>query len=235
MKFSLLIPTRDRIHNILPLISNIKETVSNINNIEVLFICDSDDKLTFNALFKYRIYDNFYFLTIKRSDYLNRDYYNKLARYSSGNYLWAIADDVKFHTKNWDIILEEKIEDYLKDKKDRIAYISVKEKGSNAKHPCFPLITKEAFKALNMYFHPELMSWGADRCLHELYSAVDRTFRIEEVEIEHLSYHDGKALYDKTAQSMKERFFRDPDCHNKVVLYVLPQQIKILKGIIYNA
>ena len=75
------------------------------------------------------------------------------------------------------------------------------------------------------------MSWGADRCLWELYAnkKINRTLYIPKIEIEHLSYHDHKAPFDDTAKSMKERFFRDPSCHTKVVLYIIPQQVKILE------
>ena len=58
---------------------------------------------------------------------------------------------------------------------------------------------------------------------------VRRTLFIPEVEIEHLSYHDGKAIFDETAKSVKERFFRDPNCHNKICNYVIPQQVRILE------
>ncbi len=224
MNFSLLCPTRNRPDNILNLNTTLYNTVSNQNNIELLFKIDNDDETHF-----YGSWINIKKFKDIKSDYLNRDYYNFLAKESEGKYVWAIADDIRFLTKSWDKILEEKIEEYLKDKSDRIAYISVNEKGSKAKHPCFPLITREAFNVLGMYFHPQLMSWGADRCLWEVYSGVNRVLHIPEVEIEHLSYHDGKASFDDTAKSMRERFFRDPQCHNKVSEIIVPQNIKQLE------
>jgi hypothetical protein len=112
-----------------------------------------------------------------------------------------------------------------------LAYIQVSEDGSEAKHPCFPLITKECFDLTHMYFHPQLLSWGADRCLYEIYSSneIRRVLEVSEVHIEHLSYHDGSGQYDETAKSMKERFFRDPQCHNRVSNYIIPQNIKFIK------
>lgn len=230
--FSILVPSRERKYQLEKLIENIGTTV-NIEDIELLVKQDDDSKYTtIVAPNKFMIASKVF--VAPRSEYLNRDYYNYLAQVAKGDYLWAIGDDVRVLTRNWNIILKERIEEYLKDKPDRIAYISVNEVNSRAKHPCFPLITKEAFQALGMYFHPDLMSWGADRCLYELYSGINRMLHIPEVEIQHLSYHDNSGVFDETAKSMKERFFRDPNCHNKVCSDIIPKQIEKLKQIINN-
>jgi hypothetical protein len=229
---SLLIPTRGRVKNLYKLVENITQTVTNIENIELYLTFDIDDTFTCKAIHEIRnkyAYIRFPYQGILHSDYLNKDYYNEMARLSIGKYLWAIGDDVKFISKNWDVVLKEKIEEYLKDKKDRIAYISVKEKDSTAKHPCFPIITREAYQALEMYFHPELMSWGADRCLYEVYNGIERILHIPEIGIEHLSYHDNKKQIDETAKSVKERFFRNPKCHNEVSQNRVPLDIQRLK------
>ncbi len=228
--FSILVPTRNRVNNIKKLIENLETTISDYNNVEIYFKCDDDDKNTIKFFENIPIQKlELYWYKDKKSDFLNRDYYNSLCYSTSGNILWAIGDDVRFLTSNWDFILKERIEYYLRDKSDRIAYISIYEENSKAKHPCFPLITKEAFNASGMYFHPQLMSWGADRCLYELYSGIDRILYVPEVHIEHLSYHDGSGEYDETAKSMKERFFRDPNCHNKVCKEIIPKQIEKLR------
>jgi hypothetical protein len=210
------------------LIENIVSTASSVSNIELLVKQDDDDwYVDITCSKKYWLPGDVYIA--KRTDYLNRDYYNWLAERAKGKYLWAIGDDVRFLTHFWDIQLEEKIEEYLKDKKDRIAYISVNEISSKASHPCFPLITREAFMATGMYFHPELMSWGADRCLWELYNGVNRVLNVPEVIINHLSYHDGKGEYDEVAKSMRDRFFKNPNCHNEVSEKIIPGQIVKLK------
>lgn len=234
---SLLCPSRERPTNIVKLLDNIYNTISNPIAVETLFKLDKDDTISINTL-KQHFNKIFYIrLMVKeRTDKLNNDYYNFLAKRAYGKYLFSIGDDVVFHTKDWNIILASKIEAYLKDKPDRIAYISVTERGSQAKHPCFPIITKEAFNKLGMYFHPQLLSWGADRCLYEVYSGINRILHIPEIEIEHISYHDKKAPFDKTAQSMKERFFKNPNCHNLVSITEVPSQIQYLQDYIkeYN-
>lgn len=229
MLISLLCPTRNRQKSLNDLIESILNTVSDINNIELLIKQDEDCLYLLDS--KYTFIRPF---IGKKTDFLNCDYYNFLAKEARGDYLFSIGDDIRLKTKDWYLILQNKVEKYLIDKPDRIAYISVTERGSKAKHPCFPIITKEAFNKLGMYFHPQLLSWGADRCIYEVYSGIDRILHIPEIEIEHISYHDGKAEYDKTAQSMKERFFRDPSCHNLVSKNVVPKNIKMLNDYINN-
>jgi len=234
MKFSLLCPSRLRPKQLFELYNNIVDTVTEPTEVELLIKFDLDDIVpswiineTVGKLCK--------FYCGLRSEYLQRDYYNWLAEKATGDYLWAIGDDVRFKTKGWDRFIPIRIEDYLLNKPDRIAYIYVDEEGSTALHPCFPLITKEAYKATGMYFHPELLSWGADRTLYELYEGIDRMYHIPNIEIKHLSYHDGKGIFDETAGSMKERFFRDPDCHNKVSRDIVPKQIEYLRGVINDS
>lgn len=237
MRISLLLPSRKRVKSLLKILENINNTVNNTNNIEILIAIDRDDESSMKN--KESIIDDFKNLNIKiytreHSDYLNSHYYNWLAEKAIGNYLWGIADDTLFLTKDWDKKLIERIEAFLINKEDRIAYISINEKDSNAKHPCFPLITKEAFKIVGEYHISDLMSWGSDRILYEIYSHpnIMRILHISEVSIEHLSYHDGTAPFDETAKSMKERFFRDPDAHNRVSLYSVPQYRKKIENYI---
>ena len=225
MKFSILCPSRSRPNQLLRLINSLTTHTKNLNEIELLIKLDLDDKLT--PLPNPSWVKTFWG---QRSDYLQKDYYNWLATQSKGDYLWALADDILINTHYWDLYLGEKIDLYLKDKPDRIAYIHVEEGTRNITHPCFPLITKESFKILDMYFHPQLKSWGADRTLHEIYShpSINRVLHVPEISISHLSYHEGKGVFDSTSKHIKDRFFEDPDCHNKVSRDIVPKQIEDL-------
>jgi len=222
---SILCPSRGRPKNIEQLRENILNITYDIYDIELLLKLDTDDLYKLDSRYDYFIKS----YIGDRSPYLNRDYYNFLAKKAKGQYLWGWGDDCRVETKNWDIILYQRIEEYLKDKPDRIAYISVNEEGSKAKHPCFPLITKEAFQVLGEYHCSELLSWGSDRILWEIYNGVGRTLHIPEISIKHLSYHDGSAPFDETAKSMKERFFRNPNAHNFVSENIVPKHIEKLK------
>lgn len=230
-KISLLCPTRGRPKHIKQLITSITSTVNDLDHIELLVAYDKDDEVTIRELNNISTLNKPYsFYGRERSDWLNKDYYNWLAEKAIGDYLFIIGDDVRFLSKDWDKLLIERTEIFLRDKLDRIAYITM-EDGTEASHCCFPVVTKEAFKVLKMVLHPQLMSWGADRTIHEIYGhpTIMREINIPEIRLEHLSYHDGKAPFDETAKSIKERFFRDPNCHNKVSNYIVPQQVKYLE------
>jgi hypothetical protein len=236
MLISILVPSRKRVKSLIEMIKSVVNTVNDINNVEILIAIDRDDESSMKN--KESIIESFRNLNIKiytreHSDYLNSHYYNWLGEKAIGDYLWAMGDDIRCISKDWDKILINKVETFLINKPDRIAYITM-EDGTEASHCCFPMVTKEAFKVLHMILHPQLMSWGADRTIHEIYGnpSIMREINIPEIKLNHLSYHDGKAPFDDTAKSVKERFFRDPDCHNKVSLYVVPQQIKYLANYI---
>lgn len=235
MKTSILVPTRGRPRYVKQLLHTLQDTVSDLNSIELLVAYDRDDDITIRELSGIGTKDfPVKFFSRQRSEWLNKDYYNYLAGEASGDYFFGVGDDVRFLTKDWTALLENKIEAYLTDKEDRIAYISVNEQGSKATHPCFPLITKEAFKVLGEYHCSKLMSWGSDRILWEIYAhpTISRVLSVSEVSIQHLSYHDGTAPFDETARSMKERFFRDPNCHNSVSMYCVPQYRRIIENYI---
>lgn len=240
MNISLLCPTRNRSQKLEKLITSINDTISNsLTEVELLFMIDTDDLISIAKIIELQPKAKFEikkFITSK-SEYLNRDYYNVLAKNARGFLLFAIGDDVEFKSKDWDKILLEKISEYFHKNSriwDNILYISVNEENSTAKHPCFPIITKEAFNVLGMYFHPELLSWGADRTIWEVYSGINRTLHIPEITINHASYHDGKQPIDEVGKSMRERFFRNPNCHNEISATQVPKQIEFLKNYIKN-
>jgi hypothetical protein len=231
-KISLLCPTRKRLWGITQLVKSLSITSKNRDNYELLVACDTDDVESINtldSLIKEFPSINMRVFHREKSDFLNRDYYNFLAEKAEGDFLWVIADDIRFNTNNWDNKLYYHLESITYSLKDRIACFSVSEEGSQAKHPCFPIVTKEAFKVLGMILHPQLLSWGADRTIGEIYEAINRKYTISDVSITHLSYHNKTADFDSTAASMKERFFRNPNCHNEVSEKIVPQQIELLR------
>ncbi len=205
-RLSLICPTRDRTANIQRLIENIVNTVHNIENIELLFACDSDDATsmyfinqqrnkypTFNIRYYYR----------ERSEWLNRDYYNWLTEKATGEFCWLMGDDLIFAINQWDRIVLDALDNFLKDKKDRIAYVNVQSDtpnppGIDYKFSGFPVISKEAINTLGFFMIPELPSWCGDYLLPLLYGndKVNRMINIEKVILSHISSHTQKVLGD---------------------------------------
>jgi len=219
MKYSLLVPTRARIKGIERLLKNILDTAIHPEELEILFAVDIDDSPTQQFLGIVEHQHLYPPLTIKsfvrqRSEFTNRDYYNWLAEKSSGKYIWCLADDIVFLIKDWDRIIEEKIELYLQNKPDRIICAGIRDstpspKSSLPDFACFPLITKEAYNFFGFILHPELPSWGADWSLYNLYTKSNRYLEIRDcVYLDHIAWHTKSAIEDATAQNIRDIFRR---------------------------
>lgn len=252
MKFSLLCPSRDRHNLVNSLLASLERTISNPSNIEILFAIDNEDTAT-EQLLNNIINNKKYPYSIKtfkrdRSEWSNKDYYNWLVQFSTGKYLWIIGNDIIFKVKNWDIIIENKIENFLKDKPDRIACIGVKDntpkpdkdQAISTPFPCFPIFTRESFDTIGFLLHPEIKTWGADKAIYELYKPIDRYLAIntdntgkDVLYIVHAGYHTGENTDELTIR-MGEIYTNSPTYNvpNYVISYVVPRQVSQLRGIL---
>ena len=104
-KISLLVPSRERLNLKLTLISSIITTVSDINNVELIFGIDEDDP-TRDIVYKISKAIPF----IKIIDIQNEGKFiginriwNLLFPHAEGDILGYVGDDMIFKTQNWDI------------------------------------------------------------------------------------------------------------------------------------
>lgn len=233
VKFSLLCPSRDRLNLLENLIQSIIDTTSNLEDVELLIAIDSDDLDTAKYFedkeypFKVKVFIR------DRSDYINRDYYSWLAFFSEGKYLQVIGNDIVFKVKDWDKIICEKIEEYLKDKPDRIACIGIRDNHSkmteNPRFSCFPIVTKEAYKSVGFILHPELKTWGADAAIYELYNGVKRYLMINDcIYIEHISHHTKMTAQDDLSARI-EAIFETSVKPRYIIDNLVPGQVEKLK------
>ena len=243
--FSLLCPTRERPIQRENLIKSIIDTTSNLNNVELLFAADKDDLATqdnvINLIKKYNQLKIRVFVR-NRSIFLNRDYYNWLAGFADGDFYWVIGDDVIFRFKGWDSYIQRRIEDYLIDKKDRIICVGAsddtpKPNDSLPHFPCFPILSKEAVRAMGYVLPPEIPTWGADYIIYELYRRVGRLLIISEyIFLSHISYHTKKVPEDKISKRVGEIFnalkMRKEYSTDVYLREKLPLQVEYLKNVI---
>lgn len=103
---SLLIPTRNRTKSLCRLFDSIEETCNSTDNLEVLLRIDEDDIETIRFIRKYSKNSKLLIKTIigkRGKGYVDlHNKVNELCQISSGNFLFSLADDVQFMTKNWD-------------------------------------------------------------------------------------------------------------------------------------
>jgi hypothetical protein len=196
MDISIVLASRERVTLLSNLLESVKRTTQQINRVEVLVGIDDDDLATQKAAtILTRKYSFVKFFSRPRSGMLNRDYLNWIsADHSKGKYFIICNDDTEFKTINWDEIVCRKLEDYLANKPDRIAYGYLSDALLNRHglgYCCFPLVTREGMNALGFAIPSEFPAWSADVALWHIYNGVNRCCDISEVMIEHISYHSG--------------------------------------------
>jgi len=214
--FSLIVPTRGRISSLNQYLQSVDMTVKFKERITVIIVYDNDDKATKDFLPNIV---NKYKFKVKccerpRTNFINKDYYNFGGEQCDDNtdYFFINADDVRFVVMEWDTIVESKIEMFCNGKPDRIVGIGVKDntpkpKPSLPQFPCFPLVTKEAFKHFGFILHPFLPTWGADVLMYILYSGINRYLPIDDkVYMHHIGVHTKTGPKDETAQHVERVF-----------------------------
>jgi len=103
---SLIIPTRNRVEPLRRLFDSIEETCKSTDNLEVLLGIDDDDDETIQFIEKYSETSRFVIKSIigkRGKGYVDlHNKVNELCQKANGQFLFFIADDVQFMTKNWD-------------------------------------------------------------------------------------------------------------------------------------
>ncbi len=201
MNFSICLASRERSTLLMNLLESIQQTTHDLSKVEVVVGIDDCDAESHDAkVHACNRYSFIKFFSRPRSNMLNRDYINAAYDQHSqkGKYAIACNDDVVFKTQNWDKIADEKMEDYLKDKPDRIGYGFLSDSliTRHGFYSCFPMITREGIEALGWILSPLHGSWNADVTISRAYAGVNRICDISEVHLDHISYHAGTRQRD---------------------------------------
>lgn len=206
MHFTIMIPTRKRQHMLRDLIQSIYSTSKDPYTVETLITYDNDDRSTIDALPNLKNISKDYpvkFFSRERHYATSGVYYNEMAEKASGNFIIAVNDDTLFTKIGWDINAYKKLEDYLKERPDRIVYGITSDKeverarNENNYFSCFPLLSKETVKVMGFFFDPIFHKDGADWDLVMPYRELKRIIDLrDEIEILHLSFRSGRRPHD---------------------------------------
>jgi len=218
-KITMLCPTRGRGHTLPLLCENLLDMCWTTSNFEILFMWDTDDLSTQDWLWKCR--SDYPTLDIRllgrpHSDNLSEDYFNWALHTGRprGDVFWAIGDDVRMHTEHWDSLVLLELEDWYRDKPDRIGLCFARDLHETDKGQigyrwgCFPILTKETYECLGWFFPKEFVTWEADVIMAKIFHdpRVDRLHMVDDVVIDQISYHAyGDVPRDEVALSMKYR------------------------------
>jgi hypothetical protein len=211
MNFSIILASRERVHLLDSLLNSIVNNTGDKNNVEVLCVIDTDDRVTRRFVERFKTTCSFVrFIVRDRAPNLNDDYLNWAWRnFSTGDNIVIVNDDVIFKTPNWDQHIMFALSQYLADKPDGIAYgwieDGLKSRAGNLNYCCFPLVTRKAAEVVGFVMPPEFPGWGADIGLYRIYSAINRVCEIPVVSFEHVSHHTGKRIRDHISHSVEKR------------------------------
>jgi len=111
---SILLPTRQRVGFVIRALNSIIGNASSSDNYEIIFGIDKDDEVSANEISNYinSLNKNVNFKVVLCDRYSYKGfhlYLNEMYKYSSGELLWTFPDDVAIVTKNWDLVLNENL------------------------------------------------------------------------------------------------------------------------------
>lgn len=227
-KFATIIfPSRGRLDLVEQLLKSIENNTHNKEWIEVISICDQDDKDTINLFTKLsqEVSFDFYFIVRKRNETLNlpKDYYAPLLKLRSDSYItWGLGNDTEIITKDWDLklyaALQESLPEFFQnvDNNSKYYYFTVSDNshwttsGNINKYGdqscCFPILSSNYCTDAKEIMPSEFPAWKGDTVLHMLMSVSPQCQIVcvnEFIEIQHYCFHNNTYKKDEIAERVE--------------------------------
>jgi len=210
-KFTIILNSRGRFLYLENLLNSIKNTTSNLSDIEVLISCDSDDDST--GVFWQNNYSQWpwascEFIDRERNLHIRL---NNLALRAQGKYIFVLNDDCELLNKDWD----KKAYETLESIEDNIVYGRTQDtscdKVQGGEYASFPIISKKAVDVLGFFMHQRFPGLGADVGIYRVYKAIDRVLDVD-VAVNHLLHNTVQDVLnpDKTATEMRQITYANP-------------------------
>ncbi len=184
MKFSIVLPTRNNISGLKKMLQSIEDTAYYLPNIEVLVAVDNDDS-QFEEISEIETNVDFKVFRRTHSKNFSQDYYNWLAEKTNGDAIQAFNDDAYFETKNWDLIIEEKV-------KGRYLWFADTYETTRFMYPSFPMVSRKAYEVLGFLLHPQVRIYPADKKIWEVYNSAGLVVNCLDVRIKHERLENGQ-------------------------------------------
>lgn len=201
-KISLILPSRERLSNLIRLLDSIIVNTFDFNKLEIILLLDSDDTASHDV--------NSDKLDLKKiiGPRSSMGAYNTMGLdAASGDIIILINDDMLIQTEAWD----EKIRAFDASFSDKVylAYPNDLFKGKCT----FPILSRQTCALLQKPFPLEYKGAFIDTHLFDIFErlkkrGINRTFFLEDVVFEHCHYRSGKASFDETYRN-RNRFGDD--------------------------
>ena len=194
---SILLPTRNRPHNLKRLYESVRATASQMPEFSVY--ADEDPASAELARSLGMV------VTLGTRRILLSDMWNVAYRAATGDILMLCGDDIIFRTPNWDVWVREAFAAYP----DKIAFVYGDDLAHGRKHGTHGFLHRTWVELIG-YFTPPIFSFGyCDTWLNDVAEELGRRVFLPDVVTEHMHPFWGKAEMDSVYRDGIERHDRD--------------------------
>lgn len=200
MLFSFLIPTRNRIPDLLALLQSIVATTRHSEKLEVVLGIDQDDTATLGVQFEGLNIKKIVLVPGMTMGAMNNACYEA----SCGKYVMLLNDDMLLRTDGWDEILER----HLALIEDEIFLVHVNDLLFGEKLCCFPMVSRAYCEIAGGICPDYYERYRIDDHIYQVFNLLGqagyrRTYYFPDVVFEHLNFEATQSgnreyLYDKT-------------------------------------
>lgn len=189
---SIIAPTRKRPQNVTRLVDSIVNTVSNIQNVELLVYIDDDDEDSIPALqaAAERVNVN----AVQGNKLIGSQMYNEMGKLAQGDIIMFAADDIVFGTPNWDAIVQQEFDKY----EDKILLVYGNDGFQNGRIATHGFVHRHWIELVGYVLPPKLASAYTDEWVTDLAIRAGRKCYLPNLIVEHMHPAAGKAPTDET-------------------------------------
>ena len=203
-KISIILPTRQRPHNIDRLWKSIMDTVDDSDNVEMCLYVDNDDNLTIDHI-KNKYNNNKKIKFIIGERIILSKMWNEAYKLATGNIIMLCGDDIVFRTKSWDKIIRKEFNKYS----DKILLVYGDDGVSHKRLATHSFIHRKWIEISGFFLPPYFVSCYCDAWLDDVSKRINRRIYKSEIYTEHMHYSNGKAEIDQNTRDRLNRLWRE--------------------------
>lgn len=197
---SLLCPTRNRVNGLKRMWDSALDTAYEPEKLELVLYIDYDDRDTIDFVTS-NIQQSVIIISDKHNPQIYSNLHNICCTKSNADVIFSCADDLIFRSKDWDRIILEKFNTV----NDKIAFLFGNDGHWGSKFGTHGFFHKNWFNTLG-YLSPPLFTVDySDNYINDIAKAIDRSFYMENIFIEHMHWTFGKMEFDQTAKEAHSR------------------------------
>lgn len=193
---SILVPTRQRPHNIKRLWQSVVDTVSDLKDVELVVYIDEDDQ-TYDGL-------DVPMVVVRGRRIVLSECWNKCFEKASGDILMHCGDDIVFRTQDWNKVVEAEFEKYP----DHIVFVYGDDGGPSRDFGTHGFIHRKWADTVGYFVPPYYSSDYNDTHLNDVAKLIGRHRHID-IYTEHMHPAFNKAPIDQNHMERLERHRND--------------------------